>query len=125
MAAGVRITGLNETVRALTRLGVDSADLRDTFTDLAKEGKAKARALAPRKSGKLQRMITSSRSKNKATIRVLRKERPYHYAPFVHFGQRSYAGVPFLFQAVDQMGESYIRAQVDLGLNRAIKRAGL
>ena len=71
MAAGVKITGLKEVVRDLNRLGVESQDLKDTFSGLSRLGQARARKFAPKKSGKVGVVaIRASRRKNAAVDHV-------------------------------------------------------
>lgn len=119
----VAITGLQETVRSLRRVGVESADLRDAFGSVSKRVAGEAKKRAPRKSGKVQAGIRASRRQNAAVVTSNVRGKPYHR--FVFFGTKRMAARPYLWQAVDAVGEGWVRSEVERGLNAAIRRAGL
>lgn len=70
MATGARVTGLREVVRDLERLGVDVADLKEAFGDVARDVAADARSLVHVVTGALQGTIRPAKSKNKAVVRA-------------------------------------------------------
>ena len=70
MAAGLRISGLRETVRKLERLGVDVQDLKEAFGKISREVASEAQGLVRVKTGALQRTIRPARTKNKAVVRA-------------------------------------------------------
>jgi HK97 gp10 family phage protein len=123
MAAQVKITGLQETVRSLRRVGVESADLRDAFGNVSKRVAGEAKKRAPRSTGRLQAGIRASRRQNAAVVTSNTRGRPYHR--FVFFGTKRMQARPYLWAAVDAVGDEWVRAEVERGLNAAIRKAGL
>lgn len=68
--AGVRIEGLQQTIKALESLGVEVADLKAAFAKIGDEAQNKATSFAPKASGALVRSIKVSKSKNRVNIKA-------------------------------------------------------
>lgn len=73
---GVEIDGLNQALRALRSLGVETADLKDVFGKIGTEGHRVMLGFVPtgrgsrnRPPGRLRRSLRPSRAQNKAVIR--------------------------------------------------------
>jgi hypothetical protein len=81
---GVRVDGLNRTVRDLQTLGLEIDDLKEAFGDLAAEGADLASSFAPKVKGDLARTIRGNRSKNKAVVTAGKKK--VAYAGAVNYG---------------------------------------
>lgn len=73
--AGVRIDGLNRTLRALSKAGADAQDMKDLMHEI---GMLVVNAAAPpRKSGTLAGTIRAGRGKTKAVVRMGGARAPY------------------------------------------------
>ncbi len=123
--SGVKITGLRENIAAMKKAGVEVADLKEAFAPISDKAAAQARALAPRRSGRLAGNVRASRRQNAAVITVGGAR--VYYARYVHFGSvHNPRPVPFMFQAVDALARSgWIEDAVERGLTVALRRAGL
>lgn len=67
---GIRITGLNEKVRDLERLGVASGDLKDAFGEISRDVADDAQDRIRVLTGAHRDSIRPGRNKNKAVIRA-------------------------------------------------------
>lgn len=99
VSVGVRVSGLNEVMRDLMRVGVAAKDLRSAMYQVAIVGRETARRYAPKRSGKLASSISASAARSRATIRT---KSPY--AQFVHYGSiHNPRPVPFMQFAANDL----------------------
>lgn len=73
--AGVRIEGLNRTVRALSKAGADAQDMKDLMHEIGML--VVTAAQPPRASGTLAGTIRAGRGKTKAVVRMGGARAPY------------------------------------------------
>lgn len=66
---GVELDGLNQAVRALRKLGVQAADLKDVFGAIGTEAAGVMAGFVTSRSGRLQRSLKPARAQNKAVVR--------------------------------------------------------
>lgn len=121
----VEISGLKETVRALSRLGVESDDLRDTFSSISQRVADRAKSMVWSPSGRNRASIRGSRRKNAAVVTFNRRDKGRQVGSYIFFGANGAPQPRFIWHAVDAIGEDAIRRDVETGLNQAIARAGL
>lgn len=86
--AGVFISGLRETTRAMEKAGVDLDDLKDVMGSIADEAATTMRGFIPTRTGALAGSARGNRAKNNATVTVGTKRVNYAWAvrrrhPFV------------------------------------------
>lgn len=120
--AGVRVKGLNETVRALQRLGVSVEDLKGAIAPITNKVVADAQALTPARTGRLRASIRGSKAKNKAVIRGGTARVPY--ASFVEFGSVRNRAVGMVKRAITS-NERYAANRLDQEMQSLIQRYGL
>lgn len=79
MAAGsdLRVEGLARAVRQLEGLGVDLADLRDAFSQIATDATPTYQRFTPVRTGRLRGDYRAARTKNRAVLYVGRASVPY------------------------------------------------
>jgi hypothetical protein len=121
---GVRLSGLNETVRALQRAGADVDDLKDTMAEIAALGARTAASLAPKRSGRLSGSIRGNRAKSKAVVIAGRARIPYAGAINYGWPRRSIRASHFL-QRADPVIQARAVPMLEQGLDEAIRNAGL
>lgn len=68
-AFGVELDGLGPAVRALRKLGVEAADLKDIFGAIGTVGAGVMAGFVTSRSGRLVRSLKPARAQNKAVIR--------------------------------------------------------
>lgn len=97
--AVVRVKGLNETLRALNRLGADFEELKDANKKLGDEISSRAAAVAPRLTGALASSIRSNRAKKRVSIKAGGARVPY--AGVIEYGwpSRDIPAQPYLRKA--------------------------
>lgn len=78
--AGIYITGLRETTRAMEQAGVDLEDLKDVMGAIASEAAETMRAFIPTRTGKLRASARGNRAKGNATVTVGTKRVNYAWA---------------------------------------------
>lgn len=119
----VYIKGLNDTVRAMQRLGVESQDLREAFDQVAELAYRSAQRFVPKgATGKLAGGIRKSRRKNAAVLYQGRKSPVY--MPYAMFGAVTWPKpVPYLYLARDDV-EDQVQPLVERELDRLISRLG-
>lgn len=118
---GVQVQGINKVVRNLTKLGVDSEDLKDAFQKVGQHGVRQAKLAAPAQSGTMKNTIRASRRKNSSYIRM-GNARAF-YARFVEYGtvrQRAQR----ILQGVVQREGAWAVSLIDRELNKLIAKAG-
>lgn len=125
MASGVtlKVTGLNESVRAMVKAGVAVDDLKEVFSDVGDQvvRKAKVASTAKYESGDMQGTIRSSKRRN-GTIISVGNEGKVNYAQYPIFGTIYQSGFNFVEFAVQSVN---VEGQVQKGINQALSRAGL
>jgi HK97 gp10 family phage protein len=119
----VTVDGLNETVRALKKLGVEVQDLKDAFTRIGSRATEKIRSATPVDSGRLQASVKQSKRQNSVYITAgLRKA---YYAPMVHWGTSTITANPWMTRvakaegprAVQELEKEFAQIVKELGLN--------
>ena len=124
MATGVRVTGLNETVRSLQRLGVEVDDIKDVMSDIAAEGARLASGFAPRRTGKLAGTVRGNRAKGKAVVAAGRGR--VRYAGAINYGWQKRGIRPSHFmQKADQALAPEAVRRLEAGIDRLINGVGL
>lgn len=123
MAAGVRVSGLRQTIRSLEKFGVNVQDLKAAFQKIGNLVVSDAKALAPHKTGRLQSTIKASKTKNKSIIRAGSARVPY--AGVQHYGMyNNIEPHPYLTGAIAKNKDSAVRI-LDSELNKLIRSLGL
>lgn len=120
--AGVRITGLKQSIRALEKFGVQVADLKDMLFQVSQKTVDDAKALTPVRSGRLQASIRPSKAKNKVTIRGGSKA--VNYASFVEYGSVHNTAVGMVTEAITS-NEQYTANKLDSEIQSLVRRYGL
>lgn len=119
---GVRITGLNKTILALKRLGVDANDLKEVMYGIGNKVVGDAKALTPVRTGALRESIRASKAQRKSVIRGGSARVPY--ASFVEFGSVHNTAEEMVTQAITA-NEQYAATKLDQELQSLINRYGL
>lgn len=114
---GIRVEGLQRTIRELERLGIEVSDLREVFRPIAQDAADLAARFAPERTGRLRRSIRGSNAKNKAVVRAGRSLIPY--AGPINYGwpKRNIAPSLFMQRASDAI-ESRVAPRVENELHR-------
>lgn len=95
---GVRVDGLRQTTRALERLGIEVADLKESMQRIGSKVVSDAQSSAPERTGALKASIRQSKAKNK--IDVLAGRAKTYYASFVEYGAVNNKPVEMVTKAV-------------------------
>lgn len=120
----VKIDGLNKTLTALQRVGVDVSDLKDAMGEIAAEGARLAAGFAPVRSGRLRNTIRGNKAKAKAIVIAGRARTPY--AGAINYGWPKRGIRPALFlQRADAALAPRAVAMLERGLDQAIRRRDL
>jgi len=121
---GFRVQGLTAVVRDLKAMGLEVDDLKDAFSEIAKEGAEVAARFAPRKSGRLAGDIRGNRAQSKAVVTAGRASIPY--AGPINYGwpARNITGSGFMQKASDEMQPVAIQ-RLESEINEQIRRKGL
>lgn len=120
----MRITGLQEVVRGLQKLGLSVDDLKDAFAPIAAEGAQLAARYVRSRSGKLAGTVRGNRAKNKAVITAGRASVPYAGAQNYGWSKRNIEPQGFM-QKADKQLESRSLSMIEGAINDAIRRSGL
>lgn len=120
--AGVRITGLQATIRSLQKLGVSVDDLKGAIAPITNKVVEDAKRLTPVRTGKLSASIRGSKAKNKAVIRGGTARVPY--ASFVEFGSVHNTAVNMVTEAITS-NEQFAATRLDQELQSLIQRYDL
>lgn len=124
MRGGIRVEGLNKTIRGMQKLGIEVDDLKATFAGIAAEGAQIAAQLAPARTGRLSGTIRGNRSKNRATVTAGKARIPY--AGLINYGWPDRSIQPNLFmQRADTQLQPRVVAMLEAGLDDATRKAGL
>lgn len=119
---GVRITGLNETIRALRRLGVEANDFKEVMYDIGNKVVEEAKALTPVRTGRLRDSIRASKAQRKSVIRGGSARVPY--ASFVEFGSVHNTAQQMVTRAITS-NERYAATKLDSELQSLIRKYNL
>lgn len=119
-----KVEGLNKTITALQRFGVEAADLKTVMGDIAAEGARLASGYAPVASGNLRRTVRGNRAKAKAIVIAGRARVPY--AGAINYGWHARGIRPALFmQRADAALAPRAVEMLESGLDRLVREAGL
>ena len=118
---GIQVVGLNKVVRNLTKLGIDSEDLKDAFEKIGAHGVREAKQAAPIKTSARKDSIRASRRKNSSYIRM--GGRSTYYARFVEYGTIFQPAQRILRGVVEREGKFAVET-LEKELNKLIARAG-
>jgi hypothetical protein len=116
-SGGIHVTGLRELVRDLQSLGVEVADIKSAFGEIAAEAAGLAAGFAPRRTGKLAGSIRGSKAKNKAVVSAGGARVPYAGVQNYGWPARGIAASHYM-----QRADTAIRPRVVPTLERAIDR---
>lgn len=100
--AGMRVTGLKETLRSLEKTGVDAQDLKQAMREIAAIIVQAAKGRVPKRSGKLAMSIRPGAAKTKSIVYAGNgRKNGAPYAGVIHYGwpAHSISARPFLDQA--------------------------
>lgn len=125
-ASGIhgKVEGLNKTITALQRLGVEVNDLKGTMSEIAAEGARLASGFAPKRSGRLAATVRGNKAKAKAIVIAGRARVPY--AGAINYGWPRRGIKPALFmQKADAALAPKAVEMLETGLDRAIQKVGL
>jgi hypothetical protein len=119
-----RVDGLSRVVAGLISLGLEVNDLKDAFSDIAKQGAVVAASYAPRRSGALAGDIRGNRAKSKAVITAGRVSVPY--AGPINYGWAAHNIEPSGFmQKADAALQPFALQRLEANINAAITKRGL
>lgn len=120
----IKVTGLSQTLRAMSKAGADAEDMRDLMQTLGMLVVTAARPSVPMLSGSLQTTLRPGKGKTKAVVRAGGARTPY--AGVIHYGwpKRNIAPSPFLTDAL-QSARSEVFAGLDQGLNELLQKNNL
>jgi len=121
---GFKVEGLTKVVRNLQSLGLEVDDLKDAFSDIAREGAEVASRFAPRRSGALAGSIRGNRAKSKAVIAAGKARVPYAGAINYGWPKRGIAAQGFM-QKADAVMRPKALQELENAINRKIKERGL
>lgn len=125
-AAGIhgKVEGLNQTLTALQRFGVEAADLKDVMAEIAAEGARLASGFAPKRTGRLAATVRGNKAKAKAIVIAGRARTPY--AGAINYGWPKRGIGPALFmQRADAALAPRAVEMLEHGLDGAIAKVGL
>lgn len=119
-----RVEGLNQTLTALQRMGVEADDLKATMAGIAAEGARLASSFAPVRSGLLARTVRGNKAKAKAVVIAGRARVPY--AGAINYGWPDRGIKPALFmQRADKQLATRAVEMLEQGLADAARKVGL
>lgn len=120
----VKVEGLNQTLTALQRFGVEAQDLKDVMSEIAAEGARLASSFAPVRTGRLRSTIRGNKAKAKAIVIAGRARVPY--AGAINYGWQKRGIRPALFmQRADAALAPRAVEMLDKGLVKVIEKVGL
>jgi hypothetical protein len=136
---GFKVEGLTKVVRDLQSLGLEVDDLKDAFSEIAREGAQVAAGFAPKRSGALAASVRGNRAKSKAVVSAGRARVPYAGAINYGWGTQSvgykhgkylggmrgtFAGARFM-QKTDAVMAPKALQELEHAINRKIQERGL
>jgi len=121
---GVRVDGLDKTVRAIKDVSVELEDLEGAFSRIAELTAQSASRHAPKKTGRLAGSLRGVAEKSSAVVTV--GGAAIRYAGPINYGwpARNIAPSGFMQKASDEMEPRAVSILED-EINRAISRRGL
>jgi hypothetical protein len=122
--ASIRVDGLQQVVRARLAIGLDVDDLKDAFSDIAREGAQLASRAAPRLTGTLAADIRGNRARSKAVVAAGRVSVPYAGPINYGWAKRGIAPAGFM-QAADREWQPYALRRLVHDINSKIAEKGL
>lgn len=123
-AGSVQVEGLNKTLTALQRMGVEASDLKGTMAEIAAEGATLASKYAPVRSGRLRKTVRGNKAKAKAIVLAGRARIPY--AGPINYGWPKRGIAPALFmQRADAALAPRAVEMLERGLAEAARKVGL
>lgn len=123
-SGAVRVEGLNQTLTALQRVGVEAGDLKEVMAAIADEGARLASSFAPKRTGALSATVRGNRAKAKALVIAGRAR--VKYAGAINYGWRARGIRPALFmQRADAQLAPKAVAMLEAGLDQLIRKEGL
>lgn len=123
-AGSVRVEGLNETLTALQRFGVEAADLKDVMAEIADLGARLASGYAPTDSGRLAASVRGNKAKAKAIVIAGKARVPYAGAINYGWPRRGIAPRLFMQKADAELAPRAVEL-LEQGLDEAARKAGL
>jgi hypothetical protein len=120
----IRIEGLRDTLRALSKAGADAEDMKDLMHAMGSIVVSAARPRTPVRSGWLASTVRAGRGKTKAVVRMGTRARPY--AGVVHYGwpARNIRAQPSLVDAY-QATRGQVLRRFDDGLTELLQKNNL
>lgn len=119
--AGVRVDGLKEAVSATRKASVEVGDLKEGFDRIGQEMVARARSLAPSRTGRLHASIRASRGPNSVVVSAGGGR--VDYAWYVAYGSiHNPNPVQFMESAAESTPIDQIAAEA---VDNAIAKSGL
>ncbi len=123
-SGSVKVEGLNKTLTALQRFGVEAADLKDVMGAISAEGARLASSFAPKRSGRLAGTVRGNKAKAKAIVIAGRARTPYVGA--INYGWPRRNIKPALFmQRADRALAPRAVDMLERGLDDVIRKVGL
>ena len=117
----VRVEGLQETVRALQRAGVEVNDLKDVFAPIAAEAADVAQGFTPRRTGALRASVRGNRAKNKAVVTIGKARVPYAGPILYGWKKRNITGSNTI-ERTDAVMDGRAPQMLERGIARLIER---
>lgn len=117
---GVRVTGLRDAQRTLTRIGASADDLKDVMFSIGNKIVQDVKALTPVRTGTLRDSFRASKTRSKAVIRGGNKGR-VKYASFVEFGSVHNTAENMTRRAITQ-NEQYALQTLEHEIESLIRR---
>jgi HK97 gp10 family phage protein len=121
--AGLKITGLRETIKDLEALGIEAAELKVAMNKGAKILADELRKEVPKASGLLASTVKPNNAKGSAIARI-GGARPKHYAPFVNYGHQSKPATLFAQKAAKNSKDRAVTA-IEQELSSIIRKHNL
>lgn len=121
-----RVDGLNRAIRAATKAGADSENMRDLMHSIGEIVAGRGRSLAPARTGALRGTIRAGRGKTKAVVRTGYESKRLPYAGVIHYGWPAHniAPHPFMTAAIEQTRGAVI-TRLETGLGEILDRNNL
>lgn len=123
-SGSVKVEGLNQTLTALQRFGVDAADLKDAMAEISAEGARLASSFAPTRSGRLAGSVRGNKAKAKAIVIAGRARVPYAGAINYGWPRRNIKPALFMQRADRELAPRAVEL-LEEGLDEAARKAGL
>ena len=120
----IKVTGLKDTLRALTAAGAEADDLRALMTTLAGIVATSAQPPARRQSGTMAGTIRPANQKQRAVIRAGSAAAPYTAVQHYGWPGHNISPNPFLTDAIARTTPQ-ILAAFDQGISQLLKRHNL